>query len=60
MVTDRIDEAPAPKRRVRDRYKSTRIYYAGGQPPSFLATWTSRLAVFAAVAAVVTAVLHRL
>jgi uncharacterized protein (DUF1499 family) len=59
MVTDRIDER-RPKRRMRDRYHSTRIYYAADQPPSFLATWTSRIAVFAAVAAIVTAGLHRL
>lgn len=59
MVTDRIDER-RPRRRVRDRYQSTRIYYAAGRPPSFLAKWTSRIALFAAVAALVTAVLHRL
>jgi hypothetical protein len=47
-------------KRPRDRRRSSRIYYAGGQPPSFLARWTSRLAVFAAIAAVATAVLHRL
>jgi hypothetical protein len=44
---------------LRERRRSSRIYYAGGQPPSFLAMWTSRLAVFAALAAIVTAVLHR-
>ncbi len=59
MVTDRIDER-RPKRRLRDRYQSTRIYYAAGQPPSFLAKWTSRIALFSAVAALVTAGLHRL
>jgi uncharacterized protein (DUF1499 family) len=59
MVTDRIDER-RPKRRMRDRYHSTRIYYAADQPPSFLATWTSRIAVFGVVAAVATAGLHRL
>ena len=59
MVTDRIDER-RPKSRMRDRYHSTRIYYAADQPPSFLATWTSRIAIFAAVAAIVTAGLHRL
>ncbi len=59
MVTDRIDER-RPQRRVRDRYRSTRIYYAADQPPSFLAMWTSRIAIFAAAAAVVTASLHRL
>ncbi len=59
MVTDRIDERRA-KRRMRDRYRSTRIYYAADQPPSFLAMWTSRIALFAAAAAVVTAGLHRL
>lgn len=47
-------------KRLRDRRRSSRIYFAGGQPPSFLAKWTSRLAVFAAIAALVTAVLHRL
>jgi hypothetical protein len=47
-------------KRLRERRRSTRIYYAGGQPPSLLATWTSRLAVFAAIAAVVAAALHRL
>jgi len=47
-------------KRLRDRRRSSRIYYAGGQPPSFLARWTSRLAVFVAIAALVTAVLHRL
>ena len=59
MVTDRIDERRA-RRRLRDRYQSTRIYYAAGRPPSFLAKWTSRIAIFSAVAALVTAVLHRL
>lgn len=59
MVTDRIDER-RPRKRIRDRRRSTRIYYAGDQPPSFLAMWTSRIAVFAAVAAIVTAGLHRL
>src|SRR5438128_1664686 len=59
MVTDRV-EVRRFRKRPRDRYQSTRIYYAADRPPSFLATWTSRLAVFAAVAAVVTAVLHRL
>jgi len=59
MVTDRIDER-RPRRRVRDRYQSTRIYYAAGRPPSFLAKWTSRLALFSAVAALVAAALHRL
>ena len=58
MVTDRIDERRS-KRRMRDRYRSTRIYYAADQPPSFLATWTSRIAIFAAIAALVTAGLHR-
>ncbi len=59
MVTDRIYEHRG-KGRVRDRYRSTRIYYAAGRPPSFLAMWTSRIAIFAAMAAVVTAGLHRL
>jgi Protein of unknown function (DUF1499) len=59
MVTDRIDER-RPRRRIRDRRRSTRIYYAGDHPPSFLAMWTSRIAIFAAAAAVVTAGLHRL
>lgn len=59
MVTDRIDER-RPARRPRDRYRSSRIYYAVGQPPSFLAMWTSRIAMFAVAAAVVTAGLHRL
>lgn len=59
MVTERIFER-RPKRRPRDRYRSTRIYYAVGEPPSFLATWTSRIAIFCAGAAVVTAGLHRL
>jgi hypothetical protein len=59
MVTDRIAER-RPKGRVRDRYRSTRIYYAADQPPSFLAIWTSRIAIFAAAAALVTGALHRL
>lgn len=59
MVTDRIDERRA-RRRIRDRRRSTRIYYAGDHPPSFLAIWTSRIAIFAAAAALVTAGLHRL
>jgi uncharacterized protein (DUF1499 family) len=59
MVTDRIDERRSRKR-PRDRHRSSRIYYAIGQPPSFLAVWTSRIAIFAAAAAVVTAALHRL
>ncbi len=59
MVTDRIDER-RPRKRIRDRRRSTRIYYAGDHPPSFLAKWTSRIAIFAAAAAIVTAGLHRL
>ena len=47
-------------KRLSGRRRSTRIYYAGGQPPSFVAMWTSRLAVFAALTAIVTAVLHRM
>jgi plasmid stability protein len=57
MVTDQIGERRV-KRRPRDR--STRIYYAADRPPSFVAMWTSRLAIFCAGAALVTAVLHRL
>ncbi|MGQ0457765.1 MAG: DUF1499 domain-containing protein [Hyphomicrobium sp.] len=34
--------------------------YAANQPPSFMAGWTSRLALFAGVLLVVTVVLHRL
>lgn len=59
MVTSSIGQRRVTKR-LRDRRRSSRIYYAGGQPPSFLAIWTSRLALFAALAAIVTAVLHRL
>jgi hypothetical protein len=59
MVTERVEERRT-RRRPRDRYQSTRIYYAADQPPSWLAMWTSRLAIFAAIAAIVTAVLHRL
>jgi hypothetical protein len=59
MVTEQIEER-RPRRRPRDRYQSSRIYYAADYPPSFLATWTSRLSIFAAVAFVVTLVLHRL
>jgi hypothetical protein len=59
MVTDRVGERTT-RRRPRDRNRSSRIYYAADRPPSFLATWTSRLSVFAAVATLVTAVLHRL
>jgi hypothetical protein len=59
MVMNSIDHQRTLKR-LRRRRRSARIYYAGGQPPSFLAIWTSRLAVFAAVVAIVTAVLHRL
>ena len=58
MVTDTIEENHVTKR-PRGRLRSSRIYYAADQPPSFLATWTSRLAVFAAAALVVTLVLHR-
>src|SRR3954471_1057011 len=57
MVTDQIGDRRA-KRGPRER--STRIYYAADRPPSFLAMWTSRLAIFCAAAAMVTAVLHRL
>lgn len=39
---------------------STRIEYAAGQPPTFLARWISRVAVFCAVLLVVTVFLHRL
>lgn len=60
MVTQSIGQKRSGKRRPRDRVKSTRTYYAAGQPPLALAVWTSRLAIFAAVAAFVTAVLHRL
>jgi hypothetical protein len=59
LITDRI-ETPRPRKRVRDRYRSTRIYYAAGEPPSFLAMWTSRIAIFAVISGVVTAALHRL
>ena len=58
MVSERIDERQK-RRRQRGRLRSTRIYYAAGEPPSFLAMWTSRLAVFCAVALAVTLVLHR-
>jgi len=58
MVTNGIGQRRAGKR-VRDRRRSNRIYYAGGQPPTFLAMWTSRLAVFSALAAIVTVALHR-
>jgi hypothetical protein len=57
-VTETIEENRV-RRRPRDRLRSSRIYYAADQPPSFLATWTSRLAVFAAAALIVTLVLHR-
>ena len=59
MVTETIEENRVTKR-PRGRLRSSRIYYAADQPPSFLATWTSRLAVFAAVALIVTLVLHRM
>jgi hypothetical protein len=59
MVTDRIEERRLRKR-PHERSRPTRIYYAADRPPSFLAMWTSRVAVFAATAAVVTALLHRL
>jgi hypothetical protein len=59
MVTDQIADRRLRKR-PRDSSRQTRIYYAADRPPSFLAMWTSRVAVFAAMAAVVTAVLHRL
>ena len=58
MVTDTIEENHVTKRPL-GRLRSSRIYYAADQPPSFLAIWTSRLAVFAAAALVVTLVLHR-
>ena len=58
MVTDTIEENHVTKR-PRGRLRSSRIYYAADQPPSFLATWTSRLAVFAAAALVATLGLHR-
>jgi len=59
MVMDGIEGRRA-KKRPRVRYETTRIYYAADRPPSFLAMWTSRLAVFALVAGVVAVVLHRL
>ncbi len=37
-----------------------RLEYAADQPPSFLARWTSRLALFCAVLLITTAFLHRL
>lgn len=58
-MTETIEENRVTKR-PRGRLRSSRIYYAADQPPSFLATWTSRLAVFAAVALIVTLVLHRM
>lgn len=39
---------------------TSRTIYAADQPPSFLAGWTSRLAVFSAVLLLSTIVLHRL
>jgi hypothetical protein len=36
-----------------------RIEYAGNQPPSFLARWASRLALFSAVLLIMTVFLHR-
>lgn len=60
MLTESVAQERPRKRRPRDRVQSTRVYYAAGQPPLALAVWTSRLAIFAAVAALVTAVLHRL
>ena len=39
---------------------TTRIEYAANQPPTFLARWISRLAVFCAVLLIVTLFLHRL
>jgi hypothetical protein len=59
MVTETIEENRVSKR-PRGRLRSSRIYYAADQPPSFLAVWTSRLAVFAAVALIVTLILHRM
>jgi hypothetical protein len=47
------------RRRQRGRIRSSRIYYAAGEPPSSLATWTSRLAVFCAIALIATFALHR-
>jgi hypothetical protein len=58
MVSEGIDERQK-RRRQRGRIRSSRIYYAAGEPPSFLAMWTSRLAVFCAVALVTTFALHR-
>ncbi|AGK57497.1 hypothetical protein HYPDE_29093 [Hyphomicrobium denitrificans 1NES1] len=60
MATNNGTGVQRAAKRLRDRRRSSRIYYAGGQPPSFLARWTSRLAIFAAIAAIVTAALHRL
>jgi hypothetical protein len=57
-VTDATENNRFSKR-PRGPLRSSRIYYAADQPPSFLATWTSRLAVFAAGSLVVALGLHR-
>ena len=42
------------------RYAMTRVIYTPDQPPSFLARWGSRVALFSAVLLAITTVLHRL
>jgi uncharacterized protein (DUF1499 family) len=46
--------------RVTGLEATTRTIYAADHPPSFLAGWTSRLAVFSAVLLLATIILHRL
>lgn len=60
MVSQGLEERARIARRPNDRHANSRIYYAADRPPSLLAVWTSRLAIFAAVVLVVTVVLHRL
>lgn len=59
MLMERLQGRMRPVPR-RLKPVSTRVYYAGDAPASAFAKWSSRIAIFAAVVLVVTALLHRL
>ncbi len=55
-----LEKAQAGWRHKRKRGPGTRVYYAADAPPTLLAVWASRIALFSAVTLLITAVLHRL
>jgi len=54
------EKAEVGWRRKRRRGAGRRVYYAADAPPTLLAVWASRVALFSVVTLVITAVLHRL